>query len=518
MRRLRWIWRWIWQMRQTPLRRGVVGVNIAARHPKRHWVGMVAVAALDGEEGAALDGEEGPPTLCVVPAFPTSHGGLVRARIANIEEVVLAYREEGGLSEAARASAIEPDAEDIGEAEGGSSAGIEKVVGAMPRPPEVCDEAFVTVVERAMNSGCSAGRLIQVCDRTGNVWTIGADCVHTTVGCAGVPVGCNGDSDDAGVIGGNLVAAGCSSATIEGVVGGMPRPPEAGVAVGVDCILYGCGVAGGCSSVGYEEVLGGLPRPPEVALVAGVDCKHALGCTVDEENLVGATTRPPEVRIRSGDALGEGTQPSKANTTRDAHPPLHSSVALASCESRIQNVLGPVGDGEHQDNDDLPELCGGSDAPLHYGEEACDEKLVYVEAVEGDKAGGTNDSIGGVRKGRGRMSKATKRKQARQDSEVKLKQMDDELSFLLEKERSLLQEKGARAKLQAEEAAVAAYRVDPGAAKIRLMEKSLRSKRIVAEERRAEVRRTDLAIMELQAKRLGQQAVVSELLGLESVA
>jgi hypothetical protein len=40
----------------------------------------------------------------------------------------------------------------------------------------------------------------------------------------------------------------------------------------------------------------------------------------------------------------------------------------------------------------------------------------------------------------------------------------------------------------------------------------------LAEERRAEVRRTDLAIMELQAKRLGQQAVVSELLGLESVA
>ena len=165
---------------------------------------------------------------------------------------------------------------------------------------------------------------------------------------------------------------------------------------------------------------------------------------------------------------------------------------------------------------------------MHVGEDACDVELVRAEVAEDDNDSigwapvlvgeDANDSIGGERKGRGRMSKATKRKQARQDSEVKLKQMDDELSFLLEKERSLLQEKGARAKLQAEEAAVAAYRVDPGAAKIRLMEKSLRSKRIVAEERRAEVRRTDLAIMELQAKRLGQQAVVSELLGLESVA
>ena len=393
----------------------------------------VSVAALDGEEGAALDGEEGPPTLCVVPAFPTSHGGLVRARIANIEEVVQAYREEGGLSEAARASAIEPDAEDIGEAEGGSSAGIEKVVGAMPRPPEVCDEAFETV-ERAMNSGCSgvtAGRLIQVCDRTGNVWTIGADCL-------GVAVGCNGDSDDAGIIGGNLVAAGCSSATIEGVVGGMPRPPEAGVAVGVDCILYGCGVAGGCSSVGCEEVLGGLPRPPEVALVAGVDCEHALGCCVDEENLVGATTRPPEVRMRSGDALGEGTQPSKANTTRDAHPPLHSSVALVCCESGIQNVLGPVAGDKQVEH--------------------------WAEVVEDDKSGGINDIIGGTRKSKGRKSKATK---------------------------------GAKAKLQ-----VMQDSEDPMAAKIKQMEKELRSKT-------ADLRRTNLAIIELQEKRLGQQAALN---------
>ena len=99
-------------------------------------------------------------------------------------------------------------------------------------------------------------------------------------------------------------------------------------------LIAGSGSAVDCSSVGCQEVLGGLPRPPEVALVAGVDCKHALGCIVDDENLVGARTR--QVRIGSGGALGEGIQPSTANTTRNAHPPLHSSVVLASGESGIQ--------------------------------------------------------------------------------------------------------------------------------------------------------------------------------------
>ena len=61
-----------------------------------------------------------------------------------------------------------------------------------------------------------------------------------------------------------------------------------------------------------------------------------------------------EIRIESGVALGGGTQPSKANSTRDAQPPLHSAVALARCEAGIQNVLGPAGDGEHQDNGERP--------------------------------------------------------------------------------------------------------------------------------------------------------------------
>lgn len=41
----------------------------------------------DVAEVEALNGEGGPPTLCVVPAFSTSHGGHVKARIAAIEEV-----------------------------------------------------------------------------------------------------------------------------------------------------------------------------------------------------------------------------------------------------------------------------------------------------------------------------------------------------------------------------------------------------------------------------------------------
>ena len=65
-----------------------------------------------------MNGEEGPPTQCVVPAFPTSHGGHVKARIAAIEEVV------GGNA--------------------GNSACAEKVSGGMPRPPEA--DAAVGIV------------------------------------------------------------------------------------------------------------------------------------------------------------------------------------------------------------------------------------------------------------------------------------------------------------------------------------------------------------------------------------
>ena len=69
-----------------------------------------------------------------------------------------------------------------------------------------------------MQSGCSrvtTGSFLKVCDRTGNVWTIGADCVHTTLsGCALVAVGGNGNSDEAGVIdcvdGGNCTG-GCDN-------------------------------------------------------------------------------------------------------------------------------------------------------------------------------------------------------------------------------------------------------------------------------------------------------------------
>ena len=76
---------------------------------------------------------------------------------------------------------------------------------------------------------------------------------------------------------------------------GMLRPPEAGLAVGVDCIPFG-GDAVSCSSVGCEKVFGGLPRPPEMALDARLDDEHALG-------------------LGGGQAQVESAQPCMADTT-----------------------------------------------------------------------------------------------------------------------------------------------------------------------------------------------------------
>ena len=141
----------------------------------------------------------GPPTLCVVLAFPTHHAGHVKARIAAIEEVV-----------------------------GVNSACVDKVSGSMPMLPD-------------------------------------ADAAVGTVGC--------------------------DQAEVEGMIGRRPRPLEAGVAVGADCKFYDSGDAVGCSSVGCEEVLGGLPRPLEVALADKVDCEHALGSSVDDDNLAGPAAK-----------------------------------------------------------------------------------------------------------------------------------------------------------------------------------------------------------------------------------
>ena len=82
----------------------------------------------------------------------------------------------------------------------------------------------------------------------------------------------------------------------------MSTPPEAGVAVGVDCKFFEGGDAVGCSSVGCEEVLGGLPRPPEVALVDKVDCEHALGCSVDGG---GATSNGKGDKVFPGPSRGQ---------------------------------------------------------------------------------------------------------------------------------------------------------------------------------------------------------------------
>ena len=47
-----------------------------------------------------------------------------------------------------------------------------------------------------------------------------------------------------------VVAAGCNQAEVEGVIGGMPKSLESGVAVGVDCKFYDIGDAVGCRNVG----------------------------------------------------------------------------------------------------------------------------------------------------------------------------------------------------------------------------------------------------------------------------
>ena len=109
-----------------------------------------------------------------------------------------------------------------------------------------------------------------------------------------------------------LTLVGRLAVWLKNPVGAMPRPPEVGTAGKGECADDGAVEA---------EVAGGIPRQPEAAGADGVNCEHALGCTVDEENLVGATSRPPEVKIGSADALGEGIQLSKANTTINPHPP-----------------------------------------------------------------------------------------------------------------------------------------------------------------------------------------------------
>ena len=69
--------------RSPPRRSGVEGCSTP---PKTTLLGDGCKAAAGSE--VALNGEEGPPTLCVVLALPTSHGGHVKPRIAANEEVV----------------------------------------------------------------------------------------------------------------------------------------------------------------------------------------------------------------------------------------------------------------------------------------------------------------------------------------------------------------------------------------------------------------------------------------------
>ena len=98
---------------------------------------------------------------------------------------------------------------------------------------------------------------------------------------------------------------GCDRTEVEGMIGGMPRPPEDVVAAGVGCKPCGGGDAVGCNSVGCEEAFGGLPRSLEVALVARVECEHEFERSVDDDNFVGHVARPL-------DGIGEMPGPPQA--------------------------------------------------------------------------------------------------------------------------------------------------------------------------------------------------------------
>jgi hypothetical protein len=292
---------------RTPPRMTAVGS--CSTPPKAALLGVGRRAAADSEMVA--NGDVGPLTQCAMPAFPTVHGGHVKARIIAIEEVV-------GSTAGNSACVVK-----------GQGTDQEAEVGALPKSPEADRPSSRT--------GCGSG--------SGYTAGSGTDEHDTKFGC---------ESD-----------------------------------------------AGGCNWAGGARIEALPPLQDSVVLAVGETGLQMVMEAVDWGELIGTKVDGGEHRERWADVVG--------------------GTSIDDCSTAC---------------DDLPELCGGSDAPVHVGEDACDEKLVRAEVAEDNKAGGTNDSISGVRKGRGRKSKATKRKQARQGSEAKLKQMDDEeRSFLLEKER-----------------------------------------------------------------------------------
>ena len=170
-----------------------------------------------------FNGAMRPPTQCVVPAFPTTHGGHVRVKAVAVVGGI------AGSSACAEVSGARPGFAEV-DAAGGKfrcdQAEVEGMLGGMPRPSEAVEGAFPKPPE--------AGRFC-----SGVVCGCGADC--TAVGGTDehdTKVGCDSSGNDHSRVG---EAGGCSGGDSDGTYR-----------------FFDIGDADGCDNTGVEEVPRGL--------------------------------------------------------------------------------------------------------------------------------------------------------------------------------------------------------------------------------------------------------------------